>query len=306
MTHSGKKVMVTGAGGFIGRRCLPLLAAAGYDIHAIAAHVRAEPAEAHVTWHTCDLLDPAACAKTVATISPTHLLHLAWIATPGRFWSSAENLRWLASGVVLIDEFYRCGGKRAIGVGTCAEYAWDAADNDEDLSELKPDTIYGRCKLAMGIAFEAAAAVNGGSAAWARLFFPYGPGESPERLIPAVIRGLLRNEPVKCTHGNQIRDFVFVDDVASALTALLDSPAQGTFNVGSGTGISLREIVAIITARLGNPELVTFGARKSPVGDPARVVADVSKLKREVGWRPLIDIATGIERTITWWRKGLS
>jgi len=104
MTHSGKKVMVTGAGGFIGRRCVPLLAAAGYDIHAIAAHVRAEPAEAHVTWHTCDLLDPAACAKTVATISPTHLLHLAWIATPGRFWSSAENLRWLASGVVLIDE----------------------------------------------------------------------------------------------------------------------------------------------------------------------------------------------------------
>jgi nucleoside-diphosphate-sugar epimerase len=282
-----------------------LLAAAGYEIHAISAHAHAGPDEARVSWHCCDLLDPVACAKVVATIAPTHLLHLAWIATPGQFWSNAANLHWLANGVALIDEFYRRGGKRAVGVGTCAEYAWNVADSNEDSSALKPDTIYGRCKLALGIAFEAAAEVHAGSAAWARLFFPYGPGEPAERLIPAVIRGLLRNEPVDCTHGGQVRDFIFVDDVATALTALLDSPARGAFNVGSGIAMTLREVVAIITAQLGRPELVRFGARQPPAGDPARVVADIGKLKRETGWRPSIGVTTGIERTIASWRERL-
>ena len=305
MTTAAKKVMVTGATGFIGRRCLPLLAAAGYEVHAITAQPVAHVAQKTVTWHQCDLLDQAACVKTVSKIAPTHLLHTAWIATPGQFWNSPENLRWLACGVTLIDEFYRGGGKRAVGIGTCAEYAWDTADSNEDSSSLRPSTVYGRCKHAMGLAFEAAAATYAGSAAWARLFFPYGPGESSERLIPAVIRGVLRNERVACTHGEQIRDFVFVDDVASALIALLDSPAQGAFNVASGKAISLREVVAVITAQTGNADLIGFGARPPPPGDPARVVADIRKLKREVGWRPSIDIATGIERTITSCREGL-
>jgi nucleoside-diphosphate-sugar epimerase len=259
-----------------------------------------------VRWHRYDLLDPVQCSGAIAAIQPTHLLHLAWIATPGQFWGSALNLQWLASSVSLFDAFYAHGGKRALGVGTCAEYAWVTNDYSEETTPLTPDTVYGRCKHALDVALSAAASVHGGSAAWARLFFPYGPGEPPQRLIPSVIRGLLRDEPVECTAGTQVRDFVFVDDVADALVAVLEAEACGAFNVGSGRPATLRDVVAVIVGQLGRADLVQFGARTPPAGDPPRVVADITKLQRETSWHPQVSIETGIARTIAYWREQLA
>ena len=304
--QSAKKVLVTGAAGFIGARCLPRLIEKGYEVHAVTSRTAPPAVKARIVWHRCDLLDAAACARLAESVRCSHLLHLAWIAVPGKFWSSPDNLRWLAAGVHLVDAFYRNGGQRAVGSGTCAEYAWGPDDCDESATPLHPDTVYGRCKLALGFALEAAAAVHGASAAWARLFFPSGQGEPAERLIPAVIRSLLRGEQVDCTHGRQIRDFVYVDDVAAALVALLDSEAQGAFNVGSGTGASLRDIVATITARLGRAELVRFGVRQPPPGDPDRVVANIGRLKQQTGWQPAYGVAAGIDATIAAWRERLA
>jgi nucleoside-diphosphate-sugar epimerase len=306
MRAEAGRVMVTGATGFIGCHCVQRLVAAGYEVHAVSSQSSSSAACAGIRWHRHDLHDPIACVAAIDAIRPTHLLHLAWIATPGVFWSSEANLAWLASGVRLIDEFYRRGGKRAVGAGTCAEYAWTAADSAEMETPLHPDTIYGRCKLALSLAFEAAAGVHGQSAAWARLFFPYGPGEPEARLIPAVIRALLRGEVVECTHGRQVRDFVFVDDVADALVALLANSAQGAFNIGSGTGNTLREVVDVIVSRLGHGELVRFGARAAPPGDPMRVVADVSRVGREIGWKPRVGIEEGIDCAIASWRARLN
>lgn len=304
--QSAKKVLVTGASGFIGTRCLPRLIDKGYEVHAVTSRTAPPAINTRIVWHRCDMLDAATCVELVETVRCSHLLHLAWIAVPGKFWGSPDNLGWLAAGVQMADAFYRNGGLRALGSGTCAEYAWGSEDCDECTTPLHPDTVYGRCKLALGLALEAAAAVHGASAAWARLFFPYGHGEPVERLIPAVIRGLLRGEHVDCTHGRQIRDFVYVDDVAAALVELLDSEAQGAFNVGSGIGISLRDIVATITARLGRADLVRFGARQPPPGDPERVVANIGRLKQQIGWQPAYSAGAGIDATIAAWRERLA
>lgn len=301
MAGSGKTVLITGASGFIGRHCLPAALDAGFEVHAISS--RGRPADAHpaVSWHRADLLDPVSAREVVAQLKPSHLLHLAWIATPGVFWTSEKNLGWLAASVALYRSFFEQGGERVLGVGTCAEYAWTTEDLKENMSPLKPDTPYGRCKLAASLALEAAAETFGKSAAWARLFFPYGPGEPPERLIPSVICGLLKRETVECTHGNQVRDFIFVDDVAEALMRILASPATGTFNVGSGHALSLRDVVSVIAGRLGGAELVKFGVRPTPPGDPERVVADVTRLAG-LGWRPSYSIEAGIDRAIAAWR----
>lgn len=256
-----------------------------------------------VLWHRINLLDPAVCAEAIATIRPTDLLHLAWIATPGVFWNSSENLRWLVSSIELVQAFCKQGGRRVLGIGTCAEYEWGHDTCVEASTPLKPSTIYGRCKLSLALATEAVAEANGISAAWARLFFPYGPGEPADRLIPSVIRGLLRRERVSCTHGRQIRDFVFVEDVADALVTLLESSAIGSFNVGSGEPSSLRDVVSIITARLGHPELIQFGSRPTPPNDPDQLVADIGRLQRELGWRPKISFEQGIDRTIAAYRS---
>jgi nucleoside-diphosphate-sugar epimerase len=297
--------LITGASGFIGRRCLIPLAREGFEVHAVSFQGKPDAGES-VHWHRMNLLDPATFGPLLKRLGPSHLLHAAWIATPASFWTSEENLSWLSSSIELVRQFYLSGGQRAVGVGSCAEYEWTSADCSETRTPLRPSTIYGQCKAAMSFALEAAASSAGGTAAWARLFFPYGPGEAAERFIPAVIRGLIKGETVECTHGNQVRDFVFVDDVADALVKMLTSAGTGAFNVGSGHALSLREVVAVICEKLGRADLIRFGARPSPPGDPERVVADVTRMRREIGWQPSYSIEAGIDRAIAAWRKAMA
>lgn len=296
------KVLVTGASGFIGQRCLQPLLHQGFEVHAVSNR-EINDSTGTIYWHQADLLDSAEIKSLMRKVAASHLLHLAWIAKPGVFWTSRENLRWVAAGIELIEQFYQNGGERAVGVGSCAEYSWTSADCTEALTPLHPVSIYGKCKLAMSLAFEAAAEAAGRTSAWARVFFPYGPGESSERLIPALIRAGLSGESIDCTHGGQVRDFVYVDDVADALLSILSSSKSGYFNIGGGRGHTLREVVTVICKKLEREDFVNFGARPVPPGDALRVVADTTSIGTVIGWRPLFNIESGIDRTIAFWRN---
>ena len=116
-----KRVLVTGAGGFIGRHSLEPLRAAGYEVHAVLSaradctpQSGAPPSGTQV--HRADLLDPQAIDALIEAVRPTHLLHFAWIVTPGVYWSSAENYRWLAASRQLIAPL-RGQRRRARGHG---------------------------------------------------------------------------------------------------------------------------------------------------------------------------------------------
>lgn len=300
-----RTVLVTGASGFIGSRCLERLRDKGFEVHALSSRAVAADAGPAATWHQLDLLAPGAAPALLSQLRPTHLLHLAWCAKPGEFWASEENFLWLSASQDLFRAFYANGGRRAVGAGTCAEYQWGEEDCDEQSTPLHPDTIYGRCKLAAALVLEAAAIAGRGSSAWARVFVPYGPGEPSGRFIPSLIRGLLRGEPVACSHGRQIRDFIHVDDVAGGLVALLSGDAGGAFNIATGRATSLREIAERVIARLGRADLVQFGARPAPPGDPLRVVADMSRTKSAIGWQAGMSLEQGIDHAIAAWRERL-
>lgn len=287
-----KRVLVTGAGGFIGSRCLPLLEARGFEVHAVSTQSTRGPA-----WHRCNLLDSSECEALLERVRPSHLLHLAWVSQPGLFWTSRANVDWLAAGTRLVERFYALGGARAIGVGSCAEYGDSDRPCLEDVTAIAPRTAYGEAKAAMSEALRRAARGRG-DWAWARIFHPYGPDEPRGRFIPALIDGLLRRERVACTEGWQVRDFVNVEDAAAACVALVDSGVSGAYNVGSGDGCSLRELAQIIVAELGHGELLRFGERSSPAHDPPYVVADIRKLRDAVGWSPRITLQEGICRSI--------
>jgi nucleoside-diphosphate-sugar epimerase len=285
------RLLVTGGTGFLGEPCARAASGMGFEVRAVGSR-------------DCDLLQPGAAARLIETVRPTHLLHLAWIATPGVFWESADNWRWLRASQELLLAFARAGGVRAVTAGTCAEYDWTAGGTlHERNTPTRPATTYGRAKLALGAWANALGRARGISAAHARLFWMYGPREHPARLVPSVANALLRGEPALCSEGTQARDFLHAHDIADALVRLVGSDVRGPVNVASGAPVPVREVVQHVAAATGRADLVRFGARPTSPNEPPVLVADVARLRNELNWTPRVPLAGGLGETVNWWRE---
>ncbi|HSW70959.1 MAG TPA: NAD-dependent epimerase/dehydratase family protein, partial [Gammaproteobacteria bacterium] len=198
-----KKVVVTGGLGFIGRQALKPLLERGFEVHVLSSRPALKP-ETEFRLHQADLLDSATHEYFMKKIRPDYLLHTAWYTTNGQFWNAIENAYWLSASISLARAFYAQGGQRMLALGTCAEYDWSSGICTEGSTPEIPSSLYGRFKKFTAEALALLARHYQGSFAWGRVFFPYGPGEVQQRLIPSVICSLLQNQPAKCTHGRQV------------------------------------------------------------------------------------------------------
>lgn len=296
-----KRVLITGAGGFIGRACLAPLAERGYEIHGVTRSAVVSSPETR--WHSVDLLDTEAVDALVAEVRPTHLLHLAWVTEPGRYQRSAENFRWVRASLALLEGFARNGGERCVGAGSCAEYDSRLGVCSERTTALAPTSPYGVCKHALQLMLRSFSEFTGISSAWGRVFSLYGPHEHPQRLVPSLARAILAGEEAPCTVGDQVRDYLHVEDVAAAFVALVDSAASGSFNIASGDGVPVRELARMIGEACGRPDLVRLGGLPARPDDPAELVGDASRLHAETGWKPRWGLCEGIESTVRWWAE---
>jgi nucleoside-diphosphate-sugar epimerase len=295
------RVLVTGAGGFIGRQTLPILVAHGYEVHAVSS--RYDPhAVAGVQWHRADLLAPGRVEALCADVRAERLLHLAWVTTPGVYTRDSANLDWTAASMRLVRAFVENGGTRVVSAGTCFEYLHDADDYcHETKTPRRPDTLYGTCKVALESVVARYAQEARFESAWGRVFFLYGPHEHPDRLVSSVIRDLLAEREALTSVGTQVRDFLHVVDVAAAFVSLLDSDVTGTVNIGSGEPVTVRDMVLEVADQLGRRDMVRLGARPLSPRDPARIVADVTRLRYEVGFAPEFTVRDGLADSIRWW-----
>ena len=313
MTHE-RRVLVSGAGGFIGRWSVPELRRLGYEVHAVLSgnadrEVPEQLLGAKI--HVADLLDESRVDELFREAKPTHLLHFAWIATPGLYWDSAENFRWVSASEHLLRCFGAHGGRRVVMAGSCAEYDWSRVEVcDELASPLANESAgalspYAECKIALQRTLAEFGRREHLSTAWGRIFFQFGPHEHPDRLVPSVICNLLMNREALCSQGSQVRSFLYVADVGAAFAALLDSELEGPVNIGSGEGIALADFINRMARLIGRPDLVRLGARPTPAREPALLLPKVHRLRDEVRWRPRLTLNEGLNDTIAWWRSRL-
>jgi nucleoside-diphosphate-sugar epimerase len=295
------RVLLTGATGFIGSQVIDALLARDHEVHAIAR--RRGPPRNRVVWHDADLLEPGAAERAALESHADSLLHLAWYAVPGSFWTAPENERWIDASLRLLRAFGEAGGSRAVMAGTCAEYRWGARTLSERDTPLEPTTLYGACKHATHVAAAAIAEQLDVRLVWGRIFFLYGLGEPDGRLVSSVTRALLAGAHVPTTHGHQRRDFMHVSDVAGAFAALVDGRPAGAVNIASGEAVTIHEILELIEQATGTRDRIQYGALPMRPGEPDAIVGDSRRLREEFGFRPRIGLETGIYETVAWWRR---
>src|SRR5687767_98953 len=297
-----KRVVVTGASGCIGQHVIPRLTERGWDVVATSSRPRQDGGG--VRWRCADLLTPDGADRLFADVGPTHLLHLAWYIAPGRWALAPDNFAWVDASMRLLRSFAAAGGRRVVTAGSCLEYDWNRGRFSEDDASGRQHTTYGVCKHALQLLTTELAARSGLSSAWGRVFFLYGPHEHPDRLVSSVIRAILANQPARCSHGGQIRDYLFVQDVADAFVALLESDVAGPMNIASGHPITLREIVERAADLLGRRDLLQLGAIPAAATDTPLVVADMSRTSAALPeWHPCVSLDEGLTASIRWWRE---
>lgn len=289
------RVLVTGASGFLGRYVLEALHRHGIETAVLG---RRRPLRAHFAdFIEADCLASPDFAALVRRAAGTHLLHLAWYADHGQFWTSPLNLRWVEATTRLAEAFCEAGGEGVVMAGTCAEYDWSHGYCREDSTPLDPATLYGAAKDAARRLAMAVCVQHQIPCAWGRVFLPYGAGEDERRLVPSLIAALRGQRAPFELDATAYRDFLHASDVAEAFTTLVKSGAQGAYNISSAEPMRLGGLVETL-ARLLNadPQAILALAPDQPKGTPL-LVGENRKL-RELGWQPRLSLAQGLDETL--------
>jgi nucleoside-diphosphate-sugar epimerase len=300
------RFLVTGAAGFIGSRVVPALVRRGHTV--FAAMRKNKMANWLWSQHPeivsveLDLEDAANVRSTVRWIRPDTTIHLAWYTVQGKFWTAPENLDCVVVTLRFVRALADAGCRRIVVAGSCAEYAWNYGFLSEECTPLVPRNLYGVCKSALREILESFCLESSVQFAWTRLFYLYGPGENRERFVPSMILPLLNGGTASCTCGEQVRDFLHVEDMADAISAVATSDFKGAVNIGSGQAVKIKAIAETIARILDCPDRVSFGALPGNPSEPPLLVADVRRLSREVGWKPLRTLEDGLAQTVDWWK----
>ncbi|MEK6544015.1 MAG: NAD(P)-dependent oxidoreductase [Elusimicrobiota bacterium] len=295
------RVLVTGAGGFLGSQVVRELAGRGHEVYGADARFSGE-LPTGVRGVALDLRDAQAVREALARIRPECAIHLAWYTVHGRYWTAPENLDCVSWSMGLARALAEVGCRRLVVAGTCAEYDWKHDRLQEDVTPCAPTTLYGIAKDATRRVLEGFCGASGMTFAWGRIFLLYGPYEHPDRLVAHIAGGLVRGERPRCGNATLQRDFLHVSDVASAFCALAESQVEGPVNIASGVAVSIRQVADRLAVMAGRPGGVDFGASPAKMGEPPLLVADVKRLTQEVGWKPSKTLDGGLAETLDWWK----
>jgi len=269
-------VLITGATGFVGRQVYKWLISQKISVRIVARKenveqiVVSEYLESIVT--TNDMFAESEAWWAKVCIGVDTVIHLAWYVEQGKYLESVKNLDCVVGTLALAKGASSAGIRRFIGVGTCFEYDLTQAKNITVDAPLNPITVYAGAKVATYFSLNSWFSLRQIEFTWCRLFYLYGEGEDPRRLVAYIRKMLELGEQVKLTSGNQIRDFMDVSDAGEMIVKVALSNVQGQVNICSGVPITIKTLAERIADEYGRRDLLKFGARPENLIDPPFIV----------------------------------
>jgi nucleoside-diphosphate-sugar epimerase len=304
---AGRRVLVTGAGGFIGANLARRLVDENADVHAMVRPQgdlsRLADVRTRLSLHSADMRDAPSVRVALRSAAPEFVFH---VAAGGVLDRTADLDGLLATNAVgtaiLLAAAEPLCVRRFVHVGGSSEYGPQPCPLRES-DPLQPITPYGVSKAAATLAAQQAARARGFPVIVLRPFSVYGPWEAPSRLIPTAVAAALHGTELRLTLPGFRRDLVHVADVVDAcLTAAGSSAPPGeVFNIGTGVQWANEEVVAMVAHACGRPVRTRVGAYQPHASDTACWVADTSKSQDELGWRARRTLEDGLAETVRWW-----
>ena len=296
----GKRILVTGAGGFVGAAVVKAAIAAGHEVIALVRNdtSRLTPIANRISLQRADLADTAAVAALLVSAKLEVVIHSAWEGVGGALRSGDIQLDNIRTTVALADAAIAAGARKFVGIGSQAEYGrYDRKIVETDLPQ--PTMLYGAAKLAACHLAAQRCREAGVAFAWLRLFSVYGPGDNANWLIPSTAASLVRGKPPLCTAGTQKWDYLHIDDVADGvLAAATTDCATGLFNLSSGNPVAVRQIVEMLR-NLAAPGLeLAFGGIPFGPDQIMHLEGDNGRLRAATGWYPRVALGEGLRQVV--------
>lgn len=250
-----------------------------------------------------DLADLSDVAATIRGFAPEVTFHLAWSGVTGHYRNDAEQITRNVSGSLALFELVRSAGCGCwVGVGSQAEYGYANGLLTEEVPP-EPVTAYGVAKLCVGLLTRKLCELAGMRYVWLRLLAIYGPRDDERHLIPAVIRQLLARQVPALTPGEQVWDYLYIDDAAEAIAAVAATrAAEGVYNLGSGDARTVRCLIERLRDAIDPALPLGFGEVPYRPDQVMHLQADISRLRTATGWAPRIGLDEGLRRTVEWHR----
>lgn len=283
---TGKKVVLTGASGLIGKETVEPLKQAGFQVYCL-------------TSKNCNIFNYSDVENFFSTIKPEYLLHFAW-TTGGDYLTNPVNYDYVDASMYMLKVFNKYGGKRAVFAGTCFEYSFKDTPLKENDS-IAPNTVYAQCKVDLFNKAKDFCEDNKISFGWGRIFFVYGHNEKEGRLTQSVINKLINDEDVTINFGQLIRDYMYTKDIANAFVKFLSSSIQGAINICSGQGISLENFSSIIAKKLNKEKNLIIKQEHS--NQPPVIIGDNSKLIKLLNYKPAYNLTMAFDEILKEYKK---
>ena len=299
---SGSSVLVTGASGFIGAHLCRRLSACGAKVHAVSRGLHSS-VDGHLQWWQADCRDSSAVGALFRAVRPQIVFHLASYVVGARglhvvLPTFNDNL---ASTVHLLTAAAEVGCRRIVLAGSSEE---PLVFDDTTF----PCSPYAAAKWASSIYGRMFHQLFKAPVVMPRIFMTYGPDQKDvHKLIPYVVRRLLRGEAPKLSSGRRLADWIYVEDVVEGLlrAAVFPGIEGAAFDLGSGLLVSVREIVEQVVEMVGGSVEPVFDARLDRPFEQERA-ADTSFLVDKLGYQPRSTLRQGLEATVSWYREQLA